>query len=173
MTNPAVALRASYSIWQHLQEPGQDDKGTNLQDKLAWNEPRAGQPGTPARNELPTGVERVLFIRTAHTRPASQNRRCPQEDLLITPQLHTEDFTQADVEEFHRLMTILLTTCRSIADEHSPDGSWTPTNPELFGQFGESMQLIATVSRALNNTRRGIRRIDSRARQRLYDRSAA
>jgi hypothetical protein len=92
---------------------------------------------------------------------------------LITPQLHTEDFTQADVEEFHHLMTALLTTCRSIADEHSPDGSWTPANPDLFDQFGESMQLIATVSRRLNSTRRGIRRISNRARQRLYDRSAA
>ncbi|GAA2615899.1 hypothetical protein GCM10010304_81630 [Streptomyces roseoviolaceus] len=92
---------------------------------------------------------------------------------MITPQLHTEDFTQTDIEEFHRLMTTLLTTCRSIADEHSPDGSWTPTNPDLFDQFGESMQLIATVSRTLNSTRRGIRRIGNRARQRLYERSAA
>ncbi|MGC2997246.1 hypothetical protein ACPF8X_02270 [Streptomyces sp. G35A] len=92
---------------------------------------------------------------------------------MITPQLHTENFTQADVDEFQRLMTALLTTCRSIADEHSPDGSWTPTNPDLFDQFDESMQLIATVSRALNSTRRGIRRIDNRARRRLYERKAA
>lgn len=92
---------------------------------------------------------------------------------MITPQLHTDDFTQADVEEFHHLMSALLTTCRSIADEHAPDGTWAPTNPDLFDQFGESMQLIATFSRRLNSTRRGIRRIGNRARQRLYERRAA
>ncbi|MET9760083.1 hypothetical protein ABZ016_13670 [Streptomyces sp. NPDC006372] len=91
---------------------------------------------------------------------------------MITPQLHTEDFTQADVEEFHRLMTTLLATCRTIANEHAPDGAWTPNNTDLFDQFGESMQLIAAVSRTLNSTRGGIRRIGDRARQRVHERGA-
>jgi hypothetical protein len=36
--------------------------------------------------------------------------------------------------------------------------------------MAESMQVVAEVSRALNHTRAGIRRVGGRARQRLYDR---
>jgi hypothetical protein len=95
---------------------------------------------------------------------------CPQEDLVITPPLHTEDFTQADVEEFHRLMTALLTTCRAIAHEHAPERAWTPNTDDLFGQ---SVQVIAAISRALNSAHGGIRRVGDRARQRFYERGAA
>ncbi|WP_393077956.1 hypothetical protein [Streptomyces sp. LN704] len=91
---------------------------------------------------------------------------------MITPQLHTEDFSQTDIDEFRELVTELLVTCRSIADEHAPEGVWKPHASDLFHQFGESMALIADVSRALNSSRGGIRRISGRARQRLYDRTA-
>lgn len=53
-----------------------------------------------------------------------------------------------------------------------PGGVWKPHASDLFHQFGESMALIADVSRALNSSRGGIRRISGRARQRLYDRTA-
>lgn len=86
-------------------------------------------------------------------------------------QLTEDDFTNQDVTEFHQLMTELLTACRAAADKHAPKGVWETPASDLFSQFSESMAVIADVSRALNQTRGGIRRIGSRARQRLYDRA--
>jgi hypothetical protein len=90
---------------------------------------------------------------------------------MTTPQLTTTDFTKSDIDAFHDLMTDLLATCRTVASKHAPAGTWTPSTSHLFDQFGESMAVIAEISRALNSTRGGIRRIDARARQRLYDRA--
>ncbi|MFD7283648.1 hypothetical protein ACFV80_43325 [Streptomyces sp. NPDC059862] len=90
---------------------------------------------------------------------------------MITPQLSTKDFTRTDVDDFRHLMSELVSTCQSIADQH-PGGVWEPTTADLFDQFAESMVLMADVSRVLNKTRRGIRRIDANARQRLYERAS-
>lgn len=86
-------------------------------------------------------------------------------------QLIEDDFTGQDVAEFHRLMTELLTACRDVADQHTSDGAWKPSSAGLFSQFSESMTVIADVSRALNQTRRGIRTLGGRARQRSYNRA--
>ncbi|MDV9173049.1 hypothetical protein R6V09_23400 [Streptomyces sp. W16] len=84
--------------------------------------------------------------------------------------LTIDDFTDEDVAEFHRLMSELLTKCASVGEQHAPEGTWAPSTDGLFDQMAESMQLVAEVSRALNHTRAGIRRVGGRARQRLYDR---
>lgn len=84
--------------------------------------------------------------------------------------LTINDFTDEDVAEFHRLMSELLTKCASVGERHAPEGTWVPSTAGLFDQMAESMQLVAEVSRALNHTRAGIRRVGGRARQRLYDR---
>ncbi|MEU6557024.1 hypothetical protein ABZ915_43270 [Streptomyces sp. NPDC046915] len=93
-------------------------------------------------------------------------------ELLITPQTHAEDFTQADVDKFHRLMTELLATCQKVADDHTCEGAWTPSTADLIDQLGESKTLIADISRTLNRTRSGIRKISEGARQRVCDRAA-
>ncbi|OIJ93594.1 hypothetical protein [Streptomyces monashensis] len=82
------------------------------------------------------------------------------------------DFTDADWAEFHRLMTELVTTCKEVVEQHAPDGVWAPSSSGIFDQFGESMLVIADISRSLNKARGGMRRISGRARERLYDRAA-
>ena len=88
-------------------------------------------------------------------------------------QLTVEDFTDEDVAEFHRLMGELLTKCTAVGRQHAPEGTWVPSGSGLFDQMAESMQLFAEISRTLNHTRAGIRRIGGRARLRLYDRTSA
>ncbi|MET9078230.1 hypothetical protein ABZX95_40255 [Streptomyces sp. NPDC004232] len=84
--------------------------------------------------------------------------------------LAESDFSEADLAEFHRLMTELITTCKEVVEHHAPDGVWTPSSSVIFDQFGESMVVIADISRSLNKARGGMRRISGRARERLYDR---
>ncbi|GHE14766.1 hypothetical protein GCM10010339_87010 [Streptomyces alanosinicus] len=88
-----------------------------------------------------------------------------------TPQLTESDFSKEEVAEFHRLMTALLTACKTVGERHAPEGNWVPSNIGLHEQFGESMQVIAHISRQLNQTRTGMRRITGRARERLYQHS--
>lgn len=85
-----------------------------------------------------------------------------------TRQLTDSDFSQEDVAEFHRLMTELLTTCRTLGEHYAPEGHWGPSMVGLLEQFGESMQVIAQISRRLNQTRTGMRKIADRARERLH-----
>ncbi|MEV0634556.1 hypothetical protein AB0I77_06195 [Streptomyces sp. NPDC050619] len=87
-------------------------------------------------------------------------------------QLTERDFTDQDVAEFRRLMTEFLTTCKTAAATHAPHGEWEPPASDLFGQFSDSMELIAEVSRALSHTRRDIRTINTQARMRAYDRTS-
>ncbi|MYQ96609.1 hypothetical protein GTY20_37925 [Streptomyces sp. SID4946] len=83
-------------------------------------------------------------------------------------QLTDSDFTKEDVAEFHRLMTALLAACKTTVDHYAVEGVYAPSASGLFEQFGETMQAITEVSRRLNQTRSGIRRIAGRARERLY-----
>ncbi|MGP4009962.1 hypothetical protein [Streptomyces sp. 4N124] len=85
---------------------------------------------------------------------------------MITPQLNAESFTKTDVDEFHKRMTELVRTCQSVADQY-PRGVWEPSTADVRDQFGESMVLIAEVSRTLNRSRWGIRKVWDRARQRV------
>lgn len=93
-------------------------------------------------------------------------RRSPEGDPLNTPPpLLPEHLTRTETDEFLRLMTHLVTTCRSVAEQY-PDG-WRPPSPDRPVDFGASMALIADISRTLSRTRRGIRRISDGARYRL------
>lgn len=84
--------------------------------------------------------------------------------LKPQPTLHAEDFTRNDVEAFRRLMTELVDKCRTVGEQHPAE--WQPSSPDLLHQFNESMMIIADLSRTLNQSRRGIRRILGRARYR-------
>lgn len=86
--------------------------------------------------------------------------------LNTPPSLLPEHLTRTETDEFLRLMTHLVAMCRSIAEQH-PDG-WRPPSPDRPVDFGASMALIADISRTLNQTRRGIRRISDGARYRLH-----
>jgi|SRR4051794_16970203 hypothetical protein len=91
---------------------------------------------------------------------------------LTTWHSTSADFTQAEINEYRRLVTELLATCRRVADEHAPEGEWTAPSDALPAQFSEAMGLIADIARALNQTRKGIRRINNAARMRLPNRPA-
>ncbi|MGW1917068.1 hypothetical protein ACWCQS_41980 [Streptomyces sp. NPDC002076] len=84
-------------------------------------------------------------------------------------QLTDGDFTEADVAEFHRLMAEIVVVCKAIGELYAPGGEWDPTASGLLEQFEESMQVTADISRQLNKTRRGIRRITDRTRTRRGD----
>ncbi|ANH92466.1 hypothetical protein A8713_15955 [Streptomyces sp. SAT1] len=86
-------------------------------------------------------------------------------------QLTDSDFSEEDVARFHRLMTELVGLCGEIGARRTSDGAWAPASSGLLEQFGESTQLIAEISRKLNRTRGGIRRIHGRARERGWLRS--
>ncbi|NUV61579.1 hypothetical protein [Streptomyces sp. CAI-85] len=86
--------------------------------------------------------------------------------------LTDSDFTKGDVAEFHRLMAELLATCRTVVDQYEVDGVWSPSTSGLFTQFGETVQVMSELSRRINETRSGMRRITGRARERLYERDA-
>ncbi|OIJ98913.1 hypothetical protein BIV23_29205 [Streptomyces monashensis] len=81
-------------------------------------------------------------------------------------QLAEDDFTKADVAEFHRLMAEMVVVCKAIGELYKPGSEWAPTASGLLDQFEESIQVTADISRQLNKTRRGIRRITDRARTR-------
>ncbi|MFF7987104.1 hypothetical protein ACFZDK_49890 [Streptomyces sp. NPDC007901] len=77
------------------------------------------------------------------------------------------DFTDGEFDEYCSLITKLLTGCKDVIDKHGPQGSWTPASPERRAQVVEAMGVLADLSRALNGTRNGLRRLDSRVRLRL------
>ncbi|MFD0319351.1 hypothetical protein [Streptomyces flavalbus] len=78
--------------------------------------------------------------------------------------LSSADFTRNDAEAFRQLMNELVGNCRAVAQQYPTE--WRSAAPDLQHQFGESMVLIADLSRALNRARRGIRTINDRARYR-------
>lgn len=86
--------------------------------------------------------------------------------VLTVLQLTGEDFTKADVAEFHCLMAEIVVVCKAIGERYSLGDEWVATAPDLLEQFEESMQVTADISRQLNKTRKGIRRITARARTR-------
>ncbi|MFF7451604.1 MULTISPECIES: hypothetical protein [unclassified Streptomyces] len=86
---------------------------------------------------------------------------------MITRQVPVAEFSAADAADLRTLMNELLDTCQSIAEQRG-DGGWKASVPDLPGQSAESMVIIADISRALARTRRGIRKIHSRARFRAH-----
>ncbi|MGW5657245.1 hypothetical protein [Streptomyces humi] len=82
------------------------------------------------------------------------------------------DFTNAEFEEYRGLITELLADCKTVIDTHGPQGAWTPASPERPAQAAEAMTVLADLSRALNGTRTGLRRLDNRVRLRLKDQAA-
>ncbi|UXY32957.1 hypothetical protein [Streptomyces sp. HUAS TT20] len=92
---------------------------------------------------------------------------------MTTQHPTSTDFTQAEIAEYRSLVTGLLAACRRVADQHSPGGAWAPSSHDLPDQFGEAMGIIADLSRVLNGTRHGMRRIHGRARERLHNSAAS
>ncbi|MCL7425534.1 hypothetical protein [Streptomyces sp. YS415] len=75
--------------------------------------------------------------------------------------------TEADLRQLHQVITDLLTVCASVAAEHAPNGTWTPAASGTAA-FTEAASVIETLSRSLNQTRRDLRKISTRARRSVY-----
>ncbi|MBT1098121.1 hypothetical protein [Streptomyces sp. Tu102] len=84
---------------------------------------------------------------------------------MTTPRLTAEDFTDADADRLHVLVTDLLRSCRDLAAEHAPDGAWPARDGDLIDELERAKQLIETLSRSLNGTRSALRRMDAQARR--------
>ncbi|MFF1321381.1 hypothetical protein [Streptomyces sp. PAN_FS17] len=91
---------------------------------------------------------------------------------MTTPRLTAEDFTDADADKLHVLVTDLLRNCRALAAEHAPDGTWPARDGDLIDELERAKQLIETLSRSLNGTRSALRRMDTQARRRHIVRRA-
>ncbi|MFE9533344.1 hypothetical protein [Streptomyces sp. NPDC006691] len=61
-------------------------------------------------------------------------------------------------------MAEIVVMCKAIGELYTLGDEWAPTASGLPEQFEESIQVTANISRQLNRTRRGIRRITDRAR---------
>ncbi|MGX1541536.1 hypothetical protein [Streptomyces adustus] len=70
-------------------------------------------------------------------------------------------------------MTELTTICGRIAAEHAPRGQWQPHSASILSQRYEAAALLADVSRGLTRARRGMRRVETLARQKFHDRTLA
>ncbi|MFE6358442.1 hypothetical protein ACFVP3_00285 [Streptomyces sp. NPDC057806] len=75
--------------------------------------------------------------------------------------------TEADLRQLHQVITDLLTVCASVAAQHAPNGTWTPAASGTAA-FTEAASVIETLSRSLNQTRRDLRKISTRARRSVY-----
>ncbi|MFJ2007850.1 hypothetical protein [Streptomyces chartreusis] len=84
----------------------------------------------------------------------------------MTTSLTAEDFTDADVDKLHLLVTELLGNCRDLAAEHAPGGVWPARDGDVIEEIERAKQVIETLARSLNGTRSALRRIDTQARQR-------
>jgi hypothetical protein len=73
-------------------------------------------------------------------------------------------YSDADVETLRTLISQLLAECASVAAQHAPTGAWSPTasHPQVFQ---EASEVIESISRSLNQTRRHIRALHERARR--------
>lgn len=154
---------------------------------------RVRQPGTRGaaepghrghRDQTDGGVAEHAITRPLARAPCPGDREGPDtpcaaakgaqsikgDQLNTPPTLHEEDFTRTNVADYRQLMTDLISACRAIGERY-PHG-WQPHSTDLQGEFGASMSLIADISRTLNHTRRGIRRINDEARHRSYSRAA-
>ncbi|GLV79372.1 hypothetical protein Shyhy02_73720 [Streptomyces hygroscopicus subsp. hygroscopicus] len=77
------------------------------------------------------------------------------------------DYTEAEFGEYQRLIAVLLSGAKRVVDEHGPHGAWIPVSSERPDQVAEARGLIADLSRILNTSRNGLRRLDNRVRMRL------
>ncbi|MFC9431512.1 hypothetical protein [Streptomyces sp. NPDC056987] len=85
--------------------------------------------------------------------------------------LQESDYTAAETAEFRTVMSDCTTALSGALRACAPDGQWQPTSTSLVGQLTEADELLDQMYRRLGETRRAIRQIDSRARQRFLVRS--
>ncbi|MPY30585.1 hypothetical protein FNH09_04445 [Streptomyces adustus] len=72
-----------------------------------------------------------------------------------------------------RSLTELITMCGRITAEHAHQGEWQPHSASVLSQRYEAAAPLADVSRGLTRTRRGMRRVETLARQKFHDRTLA
>jgi hypothetical protein len=78
-----------------------------------------------------------------------------------------DHFTAEETAEFRRVVSSLLSVCAQIAASRSPDGQWQPQGSAFAEQRSEASDLLALLARKMRTTRRDLRAIDDRARQRV------
>ncbi|MFJ1874232.1 hypothetical protein [Streptomyces chartreusis] len=89
----------------------------------------------------------------------------------MTTSLTAEDFTDADVDRLHLLVTELLGNCRDLAAAHAPGGVWPDRDGDVIDEIERAKEVIETLARSLNGTLSALRRIDTDAPQRHSARS--
>ncbi|WP_158708223.1 hypothetical protein [Streptomyces sp. NRRL S-455] len=77
--------------------------------------------------------------------------------------------SEEELADLRRLMTDLLATCTEIRERYTTEGSWLPSADGVIAERDEARKVIADIARALSQTRRGLRRVEGRARQRRLD----
>lgn len=85
-------------------------------------------------------------------------------------QLAAGDYSDDDVAEFRGRMNDLLAECAALSRRYAPDGTWRPSTEGVLTEQDNARQLIAELSRALSRTRKGLRSVEARARQRRVER---
>jgi len=79
------------------------------------------------------------------------------------------DYSEQDVAETRDHITELLSECASLTRQFAPDGRWEPSRLDGTTTRTEAAELLAAMSRLLARTRHGLRKVDTRARQRAYE----
>ncbi|MDN0195132.1 hypothetical protein [Streptomyces sp. S.PNR 29] len=78
-------------------------------------------------------------------------------------------YSEDELTDLRRLMTDLLARCTETCDRYASDGEWRPSADGVIAEREEVRRVIADLARALSQTRRGLRRVEDRARQRSSD----
>lgn len=92
---------------------------------------------------------------------------------MTRPQLRIETIRTGDVAQLETLMTRLVGTCAAIGRQRTAEGRWQPASPGSEDEFAAARDIIEEISRTLNQTRRGIRKIGPVARVQSAERMSS
>ncbi|MFJ5779953.1 acetyl-CoA carboxylase biotin carboxylase subunit family protein [Streptomyces sp. NPDC093094] len=100
-------------------------------------------------------------------RPARQSSpRFRAEDADPARPHPSHGFTADDIHAFEGLMAELVSTCASIGSTYCADEKRQSLAPGLDSRLSEASEVLADLSRTLNRTRSGIRKIHAQAHRR-------
>jgi hypothetical protein len=136
----------------------------------------------PGRAALsPNNVPRDMAVETAYAQfratPVGQ-RLLPRppgrldDDTDVAHLTSFECFNADDIQAFRTLMAELISTCASIGSRYHASDVWQPLAPSPNGQLSEASEVLADLSRTLNRTRAGIRKLHAQAHRRAVSRAA-
>ncbi|MFE1444097.1 hypothetical protein [Streptomyces sp. NPDC058739] len=95
--------------------------------------------------------------------PQDDSPRYPGIDAAVAPVASLEGLTAEDLNAVRGLMDELVKTCASIGSRYCASDTGLSLSPGSGGQFSEVSEVLEELSRRLNRTRSGIRKIYARA----------